>query len=470
MAVELQRIKYARDQVQAGIVHLGVGAFHRAHQAVYWDTLLPEDPRWGVCGINLRAADRAGFEALQAQGGLYTLKTLAFDGATEYRQVGAIVELIDASRDYGAAVARAADDHIQIISMTVTESGYYLDEADVLRTQAPDVAQGLAQQPTSCVYTYLHGAMRARMAGNGRPITLMSCDNLRENGHKLRTGFLQYLKAAQDEATRAWVEAHVSFPCSMVDRITPRLDPAHARDVRERFGIEDQVTIMAEPYIRWVIEDNFAGARPPLDRAGAIITRDVQAHEEAKIRVLNGGHTALAYLAALRGHRTFDRAMTDPELADFFMAYETEEVIPGLGESPIDLAAYRDEICARFSNASIGDTVARICSDGASKMPIFIRPTAEATARRGLVPHHAIRIMASWYVFMRAVQRGGEIDFAYVEPSWDTLVPLLAAGQETTFATHELLWGDLPQLCPTFVECLVAEIAKQEQAYQLARQ
>ena len=465
MATEnLQRIPYDRSQITAGIMHVGVGAFHRAHQAVYVDTLLKEHPRWGICGVNLRSEDRPLFEALKAQDGVYVLKTISPDGETEFREIGSIIELIDASNVYREAVQRAADGAIRIISMTVTESGYNLDDDNVLDLTAQPIVDGLATGVGSSIYTFLHAVIRARSSEGSGSVTFLCCDNLRDNGGKLKAGLMQYLEASGDQDAMAWAQNHVTFPCCMVDRITPRIDPRHSDDVTKRFGVSDAVTVMGESYIQWVLEDHFANGRPSFETVGVEIVDDVEPYEDAKIRVLNGGHTILTYLAALKGHRTYDAGILDPELGAFFRAYETEEVIPAIGDSPINLSAYRDIIESRFSNQHIGDTVERICMDGVSKFPIFVLPTIKGTVDRGLVPIRSIHGIASWYVFMRHAD-AGVIPFKYIEPKWDWISPMLAKGQEESFAREVDLWGDIPERCPEFVTSLVAEIERLDHVF-----
>lgn len=453
----LQRISYDRSQVKVGIMHVGVGAFHRAHQAVYLDSVLDLDPTWGICGINLRVEDRPLFQALAKQDGCYVVKTMSPDGETRYREIGSIVELIDASERYDAAVLRAADPGIRIVSITVTESGYYLDDDDSLDLLAPAIVDGLENGLGSSIYAFLHAVVRCRLGHGSGPITFLCCDNLRDNGGKLQRGFMQYLSATGDQDAQAWVRDYVTFPCCMVDRITPRINPIHADDVKQRFGIDDRVTVMGESYTQWVLEDQFANGRPPLERVGVEIVSDVKAYEEAKIRVLNGGHTILTYLAALKGYNTFDAGIRDSELLAFFRAYETDEVIPAIGDSPIDLFRYRDVIEARFSNQYIGDTVERICIDGASKFPIFILPTMRGVVGLGNTPRFAIQGIASWYVFMRESQ-AGRIPFPYIEPKWDWIEPLLTPGREVEFASSSELWGEIPQQCVEFVPALLEAI------------
>jgi D-arabinitol 4-dehydrogenase len=329
---------------------------------------------------------------------------------------------------------------------------------------AQPIVDGLASGAGSSIYTFLHAVIRARSSEGSGPVTFLCCDNLRDNGGKLKAGLMQYLEASGDEDAIVWAQNHVTFPCCMVDRITPRIDPRHSDDVMKRFGVSDAVTVMGESYIQWVLEDHFANGRPAFETVGVEIVDDVEPYEDAKIRVLNGGHTILTYLAALKGHHTYDAGILDPELREFFRAYETEEVIPAIGESPIDLAAYRDIIESRFSNQHIGDTVERICMDGVSKFPIFVLPTIKGTVDRGLVPIRSIHGIASWYVFMRHAD-AGVIPFKYIEPKWDWITPMLAKGQEESFAREADLWGDIPERCPEFVTSLVAEIERLDQVF-----
>ncbi|MGY0400198.1 MAG: mannitol dehydrogenase family protein, partial [Ostreibacterium sp.] len=344
-------------------------------------------------------------------------------------------------------------------SMTITESGYYLLDNSLLDLQAEPVAKGLNSSSGSCIYTYLRAALNQRMWADAGPVTLLCCDNLCDNGGKLKSGLTQFLQAAKDETLLQWISVHVSFPCCMVDRITPRMDAKHAKDVQQRFSLQDEVTVMAEDFIQWVIEDNFAGQKPALDRVGVTFVENVEAYEEAKIRVLNGGHLILAYLAALKGYDTYDQAIKDAELSELFDDYETNEVIPAIDNSPINLFEYRDMIKQRFGNANISDSVARICMDGVSKYPIYILPTIVGNYQLGVTPNAALQGVASWYVFMRHVL-AGNIPFDYIEPMWNWVKPMLLEGKEKEFARSSVLWGSLPEESSSFVSHLTEAINK----------
>lgn len=454
-APQLRRPAYDPAACAVGVVHVGVGAFHRAHQALYLDELLhdPAQRRWALAGVNLRAESVPLLERLAARGGRYVLKTVASDGASSWRELAALRELVDHGREPERAVALLARAEVQLVTMTVTEAGYYLDEAERLLL---DEARAAEAQAGATIYSYLRAGLNARRAAGAGAVTLLSCDNLRGNGRKLRAGLAQYLEAHGDADLGAWLADHASFPCCVVDRITPAPTAALAAETRELFGIEDDATVMGEDFRQWVIEDAFAGARPPLEQAGAQVTGEVRAYEDAKLRVLNGGHVAVGFAAALRGFEFFDRAIADPELSAFFDRYITGEVLPALGAAgPVDLPAYRDLIKRRFANAHIEDTVARICKHGANKLAVFVLPTIAATMEQGRMPAAALRIIACWHEFLRRCA-AGRIGFAYDEPMWEQLQPLLAPGRERDFAASELLWGELPARHPRFV----AELSK----------
>ncbi|MEM7260284.1 MAG: mannitol dehydrogenase family protein, partial [Pseudomonadota bacterium] len=275
----------------------------------------------------------------------------------------------------------------------------------------------------------------------------------------LKGNLLSYLRACKDNDLADWVENNVAFPCSMVDRITPRSPASLAEEFTELVGSAVSSPIMAEEFIQWVLESTSTGDMPDLAKAGVTVTADVDPYEETKIRVLNGGHTALAYLAALEGVETFDAAMRVPQLLEHFRNFETKEVLPAITlELPFSKTEYLQQIIDRFGNAAIGDTVARICADGMAKFPIFIRPTLEGCLAQGIMPIHAIRSIASWYVFALHVD-AGKISFDYVEPAWKDLQAML---HSSAFLTNKQLWGELPEKYPDFVQTLQREITEME--------
>jgi D-arabinitol 4-dehydrogenase len=263
-----------------------------------------------------------------------------------------------------------------MVTITVTESGYYMDETGALNPEDPSIVAELGGGVPRTVYAYLTRALARRKAEELGGISILCCDNIRRNGKMLQRNLFAYLDLIGAEDLVEWVRTCVTFPCSMVDRITPRSTEALQSEVDALFGPGPFSPVMAEDFTQWVVDDNFAAARPDLTKTGVTFAKNVDPYEEAKIRILNGGHTCLAYLGALAGHHTFDQAMADPELFAHFEEFERSEVLPALVEElPFDKNLYLDQIITRFKNASIGDTVERICADGYLKFPIFIHPT-----------------------------------------------------------------------------------------------
>lgn len=455
---------YDRAKCEVGVVHLGFGAFHRAHQSVYLDDYMQAtgDLRWGIAAVNLRAGESASLQSAAqdiARFDGYFLKSISADGDVALRRVRSHIEFADWSVDRAAAEALLTRPSVHLVTVTVTESGYYTDPNGDLNI-ADDLIKaemdgGIAQT----VYGYLHAALGARAKASGAPITIACCDNIRQNGKMLHRNLLAYLRACGDKGLADWVAENVAFPCSMVDRITPR-SPAHLSvEMTALIGQEVSAPIMAEDFIQWVLQDKAAGPMPDLASVGVTVTADVDPYEETKIRVLNGGHTALVYMAALDGVVTFDAAMRKPDLNAHFQAFEANEVLPALTLAlPFSKQDYLASIARRFGNQAIGDTVARISADGMAKFPTFIRPTLEGCLHQGITPVYTIRSIASWYVFARHVA-AGKIPFAYLEPSWDALNAMLGSD---SFVTSPRLWGDLPQIYPIFAATLRTEIAELE--------
>lgn len=456
---QLTPLNYSQADCEVGIIHVGIGAFHRAHQAAYINALLgdSDQQKWGIMGINLRAEDASISHLLAEQNHTYTLKTLSPENQSTYQEIGSILSTIDWSKDAKAAAKAVDNTRVHLITMTVTEGGYYLAENGQLETHLPIIADAI-NGSGSCIYAYLRAALNMRRLGCNLPITLLCCDNLRDNGHYLKSGFEQFLKACNDTQLLDWISDNVTFPCCMVDRITPRPDAFHVADVKQAFGLDDPLTVMSESYTQWVIEDNFAGPRPDFERVGVELVTDVSPYEDAKIRILNGGHTILAYFAALKGYNTYDQGLADQELNTLFSAYETTEVIPAIGASPINLLDYYALTKTRFCNSNIADAVARICADGGIKFPIFILPTINTSYAQGRIPEHGLQGIASWYVFMCKV-KAGQIDFNYVEPKWTLLEPLVDGLNVTSFIESQDLWGQLPNQFPEFKQHLTQAIS-----------
>ncbi|MEP5153747.1 mannitol dehydrogenase family protein [Planktotalea sp.] len=459
--------RYDRSQCDVGVVHLGMGAFHRAHQAVYIDDYMDKtgDLRWGIAAVNLRPSEAKTLHAIrsdiEANDG-YFLKSISATGDVELRRVSSHVEFLNWNEEVEKTEALLSRSTVHLVTITVTESGYYTDPNGDLDPTHPIIAAEIEGGAPTSVYGYLRTALRGRMQSTGAPLTIACCDNIRQNGKMLNRNMYAYLKACGDSELAQWTELNVAFPCSMVDRITPRSPDALSAELSEQLGAEITSPILAEDFIQWVLEDKAAGPMPDLSKAGVTVTGDVDPYEETKIRVLNGGHTALIYLAALEGLETFDEAMRVPHLLEHFNGFETQEVLPAITiELPFSKADYLEKIAARFGNVAIGDTVERICADGMAKFPIFVRPTLNGCFKQGIMPIHAIRSIASWHVFAQHVV-AGKIPFKYIEPRWDELEGMLGTD---AFLTSRLLWGDIPETYPAFVETLRKEIAELEQKW-----
>lgn len=459
---------YDRDACAIGIVHVGYGAFHRAHQAVFIDDIMQAtgDLRWGIASVNLRQSESAAFAIAAAAEDGYTVKTIAPDGTFYYRLVRPHIGFIDAATAPDQATDLLALDTVQMVTITVTESGYYLNEYGALDLHAATIAAELAGAAPETIYAYLAKALEKRRVGSGKPLTILCCDNMRGNGHFLESALHSYLSATNNDALASWVKAHVTFPCSMVDRITPRSTPALQAEISNLFPAHAAAPVHAETFLQWVIEDNFAAPMPDLAKAGVEIVSSVEPFEEAKIRILNGGHTVLAYLGALAGHQTFDQAMRDPDLSLHFDRFEEQEVLPGLGDNiPFDTSDYLATIARRFENKGIADDLERICMDGYSKMAIYVKPTLEACLQKGIMPEAGFDSVASWVVYARK-QRTGECAIPYHEPYWDVLAPQIEPGREEEIASNPQIWGDLPQRFECFVPSLVAAIQRMDQKWR----
>jgi D-arabinitol 4-dehydrogenase len=459
--------QYDRSKCDVGVVHLGMGAFHRAHQAVYIDDYMDKtgDLRWGIAAVNLRATESAMLNEIRADVELndgYFLKSISADGDVELRRVSSHVEFLNWSEDTVTTEALLSRPTVNLVTITVTESGYYTDPNGDLDPAHPIIAAEINGGAPASVYGYLRTALRGRMQTTGAPLTIACCDNIRQNGKMLNRNMYAYLEACGDAELAQWTELNVAFPCSMVDRITPRSPETLGAELSAQLGTQITSPILAEDFIQWVLQDKAAGPMPDLAKAGVTVTPDVDPYEETKIRVLNGGHTGLIYLAALEGLETFDEAMRVPHLRAHFEAFERQEVLPAIGiELPFSKTEYLDQIATRFGNVAIGDTVARICADGMAKFPIFVRPTLEGCLEQGITPIHAIRSIASWHVFAQHVV-AGKIPFDYIEPRWDELRGMLGTD---AFLNSRLLWGDIPETYPVFAETLRKEIAELEQKW-----
>lgn len=414
-------LPYDPAKVTIGVVHLGPGAFHRAHQAWYFHRLLAADPTWGVSAISLRSDDLRA--ALAPQDGLFVLAEL--DAEIRFETIGAFAEILTAPRDPDAVLARLADPAVKLMTLTITEKGYCLAPDGTLDFAHADIAADLAHpaRPISAIGWIVEG-LRLRRAAGLAPFTVVSCDNVTDNGHRLRAAVIAF--AAQlDPALAAWIGTAVHFPCSMVDSITPATDDALRARVEAATGLADAWPIQREAFCQWVIEDRNDPALAPLATVGVTFTRDIAGFEAAKLRLLNGPHSTLAYVGLARGHEAVCDAMTDAPLAGFIRHLMTDDILPFVAPAPgLDLAAYIDAVLARFRNPAIRHRLAQIAWDGSQKLPIRLMGTiSEAIAAGARLDRLAVPI-AAWARFIISAARAGQ---PITDPMAERLLALGAA-------------------------------------------
>ena len=378
MKTQLISFNYSRNQVSAGILHIGVGNFHRAHAEYYTNLLLENasQQQWGICGAMLLPGDEPLYRSLKSQEQIYTLTVCGRDGVDEAYRIGSLVELYWAMEEAEAILAKIADKSIRIITLTITEGGYNMEKSTGEFILDDPTIQHDLQNPLSpkTVFGFIAEGLRRRKAlGNG-PITILSCDNLQHNGNTARKAFCTFFKA-QDEELAAWVAENVTFPNSMVDRITPATRPEEIERLNEKNGTEDKAPVYCEDFIQWVVEDNFIAGRPAWESVGAEFTDDVTAYENMKLSLLNASHTLLSYPSFLSGYRKVDDAMHDERIAKFVRVFMDEDITPYVpAPGNTDLELYKQTLVERFGNRSVSDQVARLCFDGISKFPVYVMP------------------------------------------------------------------------------------------------
>jgi fructuronate reductase len=405
-----------RDRLTSGVVHFGPGAFHRAHQADYIDRLLHDDPRWGIAAVSLRSAGT--IEALKAQDGFYTLAVL--DAETSFRTIGAHNRFFGPGE--GSALRQQLlDPAVRIVTSTVTEKGYCLAGDGTLDFVHPDIGHDLEhpQQPVSLIGWLTLGLADRR--ANGLPaFTPICCDNMASNGRKLRAAVIAFANRLDPELAR-WIEDDAVFPCTMVDSITPAPDERLRQLVCDSTGFDDAAPVSREAYTQWVIEDVLPDGSPDLGSVGVTLTADVAAWEKAKLRILNGAHSTLAYLGLLLGLETVADAMAHPALSAFVRQLVTEDIIPTLEPSPIDLRCYANETLQRFRNPAIHHRLSQIAWDGSQKLPYRLLDTImDARAAGRSLDRLAVPI-AAWALFLERQARAGT---PIVDPLADRLTAL----------------------------------------------
>jgi fructuronate reductase len=391
-----------------GVVHLGIGAFHRAHQAVYTEdaALATEETGWGICGVTQRSA--SVLDQLGPQDGLYGILQKDADTPASLRITGIVREVLDGPTQGDDVLDRLADPAVTVVTLTVTEKGYRrgpdgrLDLADpVVRADVDGAA------PASTVGRLVRGLARRRDRDAG-PITVLCCDNLNHNGRVvggLVRDFCRALPTREGDALAEWIEANVAFPSSMVDRIVPATTPDDRRQARAITGLDDEGLVTAEPFGQWVIEDRFTARRPAWELAGAQLTDDVTPFELMKLRILNGSHSTLAYLGALTGHRTIADAVADDGLRDVATALIRDDMIPTLDQPDgVDLVEYGDRVLARYANPGLRHTTVQIAMDGSQKLPQRLVAPAAVAIAAGRHPHAITLGVAAWMAYVATGQ------------------------------------------------------------------
>jgi mannitol 2-dehydrogenase len=438
---------YDRAQVVTGIVHFGVGGFHRAHQAMYLDQLMNQGKAldWGVCGVGVLPSDRRMKEVLTAQDCLYTLIVKHPDGTLEPRVIGSIVDYLFAPDDPDAVIERMADARTRIVSLTVTEGGYNIHAVTGQFDQTnPGIQHDLMPDaPPGTTFGLITEALVRRRDRGLPPFTILSCDNVQGNGDVARRSFAAFARLREPDLA-TWIERDVRFPNCMVDRITPVTTDDDRSEVARRFGVQDQWPVTCEPFTQWVLEDQF-DTRPPLEDVGVQMVADVEPYELMKLRLLNASHQALCYFGYLAGHRLVHEVCQDPLFADFLLAYMDLEATPTLEPVPgIDLGQYKPNLIARFSNAQVRDTVARLCADSSDRIPKWLLPVIRHNLEHGGEIALSAAVVASWARYAEGVDENGA-PIEVVDRLRDTVMAAARAqgSDPLAFLRNRELLGDL---------------------------
>ncbi|WP_109126965.1 mannitol dehydrogenase family protein [Dyella sp. C11] len=438
----VQRPAYDITQTRLGIVHIGAGAFHRAHQAVYLDDVLAQHPDWAICGVSLHSRDVR--DALQPQDGLYALALLGQE--SHLRVIGSIRELLWAKEDAALVLSRLAEPQVRLVTLTVTEKGYCL-AGDGLDLSHPDIVHDLAtpHAPRSAI-GYVVAGLHRRWQQGVAPYTVLSCDNLAANGHRLRRAALQFA-GSLDKTFATWMEDHVAFPCSMVDSITPATDDALRERVRGELGVDDAWPIQRELYTQWVVEDRFCNERPPLEHVGVTLSTDIAGYDRAKLRLLNGAHSSLAYLGSLMDLDSVGDAMANGALCGFVEQLMRSHIAPAIAlPDGMNANPYIDAILERFRNPSIRHRLSQIAWDGSQKLPVRLLSTIGESLALGRNIDALCLPIAAWMHFVRRQATRG---VALIDPMNDVLTAIgvactgNAAGDVAAFMALDAVFAPL---------------------------
>ncbi|PXF44083.1 Mannitol 2-dehydrogenase [Gracilariopsis chorda] len=452
LAKSLHTPKYARRDLSPGILHFGVGNFHRAHHAMYLHRLFQDKKNldWAIVGAGVRSSEKAHFESLQNQD---FLSTVVEQSATSSRAtvIGSMVELV-APANYEEILNRLIQRDIRIVSLTVTEGGYFLTDSGDFDIETPEIQQDAnGGHPPKTVFGLIVAALKERREQRLPPFTVMSCDNIPHNGDVSRNATCS-LAAVSNPSLAQWIKDNVSFPNSMVDRITPVTGETERRIVKERYHVDDDVPVFCEDFIQWVVEDHFCAGRPRYEDVGVSFVSDVLKFETMKLRILNGGHAIIAYPAALSGIEFAHEAMETPLIKDFLLKVEIDEILPTIRDVTYnELRSYLSVICTRFANPKIGDTIRRLCFDGSHRQPQFILPTILDRLAGGHTTEGLALVSALWCRYCYGADETGKRIEAN-DPDWKKLVSAASSAREdpVCWLQQKSIYGDLAH-CAQFV-------------------
>ncbi|MFK7995816.1 MAG: mannitol dehydrogenase family protein [Granulosicoccus sp.] len=416
------RPQYSREDLSAGILHFGPGNFHKAHQAVYLDRLMNEgaDHDWGIVGASVMLGDAKLRDTMLDQNLLSTVVTQSAT-VSEAQVIGPMIDYLPIG-DGEAILVAMSDPSIRIVSLTVTEGGYFVNAATGKFDKDHPVIQAdvAAYNNPQTVFGLIVKGLEQRRAAGKAAFTVMSCDNLPHNGHAAREAVVGFAELV-DSSLATWIRENSSFPNGMVDRITPATGANERDRVQELFGVSDQAPVFCEDYIQWVLEDSFVAGRPAFERAGVQIVADVAPYEMMKIRILNGGHAVLAYPAALLGIEYAHEALQDSRIRKFLKTVELREILPVVPQVPgVNLYDYCESVLSRFANPAIADTISRLCFDGSNRQPKFIVSTLSDRLDRDESIDGLALASAFWCRYCEGTDELGNV-IAPNDPSWDRL-------------------------------------------------
>lgn len=462
LTASIARPGYDRAKLTPGIVHIGCGNFHRAHMAVYLDDLFAKGlgHDWAIIGAGVREGDIKMRAALEGQDWLTTVIELE-PGAHSARVTAAMIGFVPVEAGNASLIAQMSDPAIRIVSLTVTEGGYYIDpKTGTFSPAHPDIVKDGANPATpNTVFGAIIAALKARKAAGVQAFTVMCCDNVPHNGHVTKDAVVG-LANLSDPDFAAWIKANVAFPNSMVDRITPATGDRE-RAMAIEMGVNDAWPVTCEPFRQWVMEDNFPAGRPPLEAVGVTFTDQVDRFETMKIRILNGGHAIIAYPGGLLDVELVHETMQNPLIRAFLDKVESDEILPIVPPVPgVTLPDYKQLILRRFSNPDVADTVRRLCLDGSNRQPKFILTSVRDNRARGVVPDGLVLLSALWCRYCAGTTDSGAV-IAPNDPNWDKLVERSKAAKDdpSQWLAMSEVYGDLGQdkaLSDRFAHCLRA--------------